>query len=154
MIALRAPHLGSAIVTFAVVLIAGIGRGGEAVAPAADAATPPWKVNTPIAAVTKESYKRHERPRQAALVSVTSVGPKLELREVHAYESQSDVGDDIRARWSTDNGRTWSEFVPVQPSNNVNYAGVTVWEGEGPAAYDPADWATADNYRYTVTLNN
>jgi len=36
----------------------------------------------------------------------------------------------------------------------VVFAVVLTGEGEGPAAYDPDDWATADNYRYTVTLNN
>ncbi|HJN14254.1 MAG TPA: sialidase family protein, partial [Armatimonadota bacterium] len=52
-------------------------------------------------------------------------------------QTQSDVGDDIAARWSLDNGRAWSDFVPVQPSNNIDYGGVTVWEGEGTAAHDP-----------------
>jgi hypothetical protein len=98
----------------------------------------PWQVNPPIATVKKELYKKHPRPRTAALVSVAAVGSKLELREVHSFETQDDVHDDITARWSTDNGRTWSEFVPVQPSNNVNYGGVTVWEGEGAAGYDPS----------------
>ena len=70
------------------------------------------------------------------LVSVAAIGPKLELREVHSFETHDDVHDDITARWSTDNGRTWSEFVPVQPSNNVNYAGVTVGEGEVHAVPD------------------
>lgn len=153
MIAVRASRLGSAMVMFAVVLTAGVGQGAEADAPVADAAPPPWKANTPMATVTEELYKRHERPRQAALVSVSSVGPKLELREVHAYESQSDVGDDIRARWSTDNGRTWSEFVPVQPSNNVSYAGVTVWEGEGPAAYDPASGLLVQMWLRQITVS-
>ena len=152
MTAVGASRLGSAIVVLAVVLTAGTGRGGEAGAPVADAATPPWKVNAPIASVTKDLYKRHERPRQAALVSVSSVGPKLELREVQAYESQSDVGDDIRARWSTDNGRTWSDFVAVQPSNNVTYAGVTVWEGEGPAAHDPASGLLVQMWLRQITV--
>ena len=96
----------------------------------------PWQVNPPIVTVKKELYKKHPRPRTAALVSVAAVGSKLELREVHSFETQDDVHDDITARWSTDNGRTWSEFVPVQPSTNVDYGGVTVWEGEGAADYD------------------
>ena len=65
------------------------------------------------------------------------VGPKLERREIQAEEIKDDVGDNVRARWSMDNGRTWTEFVPVQPSNNVNYGGVTVWEGEGAGVFDP-----------------
>jgi hypothetical protein len=67
---------------------------------------------------------------------VTYVGPKLERREVWAEESKDDVGDNVRARWSTDNGRTWTEFLPVQPSNNVNHGGVTVWEGEAAGVAD------------------
>jgi len=67
----------------------------------------------------------------------TYVGSELQRREVQAEEVASDVGDNIRARWSIDNGRSWTEFVPVQPSNNVNYAGVTVWEGEGAGVFDP-----------------
>lgn len=103
-----------------------------------DAQKPPWQTNTPIVRVSKELYKVHPAPRTSAVVSVGRIGPGLELREVQALQTKSDVGDDIKARWSTDNGRTWSEFVPVQPSNNIDYDGVTVWEGEGTATHDPA----------------
>ncbi len=99
-------------------------------------AVPPWQTNRPIVTVTKELYRRHTQPRQAALVSVAYVGPRLERREVQGEEAKSDVGDNVRARWSMDNGRTWTEFVPVQPSNNTDYRGVTVWEGEGPSVFD------------------
>ncbi len=98
---------------------------------------PPWRTNRPIVTVKKDLYRQHARPRAAALASVTYVGSELQRREVQAEEVASDVGDNIRARWSSDNGRTWTEFVPVQPSNNVNYAGVTVWEGEGAGVFDP-----------------
>ena len=102
-----------------------------------DAAAPPWRRNLPIAHVKKELYLRHPAPRVAPLVSVQYVGPGHDLREVHGVERESDVGEEIRARWSPDHGRTWSEFVPVQPSNRIDYHGVTVWEGEGCSAYDP-----------------
>ena len=98
---------------------------------------PPWKTNPPIVTVKKELYRQHTRPREAPLAAVYYVGPKLERREMQAEEVESDVGSNVRARWSTDNGRTWTEFVPVQPSNNVNYGGVTVWEGEGAGVFDP-----------------
>jgi hypothetical protein len=107
-----------------------------AVSLAADEAAP-WRVNPPIVLVKKELYRPHERPGAAMLVAVQYVGPKLQRREVHAHEIANDVGGDIRARWSSDNGRTWSIFVPVQPSNNVDYGGVTVWEGECGSTYDP-----------------
>src|SRR3990167_4383146 len=91
---------------------------------------PPWQSNAKIATIQKQLYKRHPAPRAAALVSMQYVGPGLQRREVQGVESVSDVADQIVARWSTDNGRTWSAFVPVQPSNNVKYGGLTVWEGE------------------------
>ncbi len=96
----------------------------------------PWQINPPIVTVEKEIYKKHPRPRTAALVSVAAVGSKLELCEVHSFETQDDVHDEITARWSTDNGRTWSKFVPIQPSSNVDYGGVTVGECGGAASYD------------------
>jgi hypothetical protein len=97
----------------------------------------PWKTNEPIVSVKKELYRRRTAPKEAPLASMQYVGPNLERREVWAVEMESDVGEDIVARWSNDNGRTWSEFVPVQPSNNIDYGGVTVWEGEGSSSYDP-----------------
>ncbi len=108
---------------------------GQVPAQSADDA-PPWKTNPPVVTVSKELYRQHARPREAPLVSVSYVGGNLELREIQAEEVKDDVGDNVRARWSLDNGRSWTEFVSVQPSNNVNYGGVTVWEGEGCCVFD------------------
>ncbi len=102
-----------------------------------EAADAPWKSNLPIALVKKEVYLKHPAPRVAPRVSLHYVGPGHELREVQGIERTSDVGEEIKARWSTDNGRTWSEFVRVQPSNRVSYGGVSVWEGEGACVFDP-----------------
>ena len=100
--------------------------------------TPPWNANPPIVTVKKELYRRHVRPRESVTASVDYVGAGPERREVQSEQTKSDVGDNVRARWSNDNGRTWTDFVTVQPSNNVDYGGVTVWEGEGCQVYDPA----------------
>jgi len=97
----------------------------------------PWKVNKPIVSVKKEVYVEHAVAGEAVWVKMQYVGPNLERREVRLIERESDVGEDIKARWSTDNGRTWSEFVPVQSSTNVDYGGVTVSEGECASVYDP-----------------
>ncbi|HOA62145.1 MAG TPA: sialidase family protein [Verrucomicrobiota bacterium] len=97
----------------------------------------PWKANMPIALVKKELCLESPAPRVAPWVSVQYVGAGHEMREVRGIERESDVGEEIRARWSEDNGRTWSAFVPVQPSNKVDYRGVDVWEGEGASVYDP-----------------
>lgn len=97
----------------------------------------PRQTNQPIVRVKKELYKPHPKPRAAMLVSMQYVGPRLERREVQGMESESDVGENLVARWSSDNGRSWSEFVPVQRSNKVKYRDVSVWEGEGASVCDP-----------------
>lgn len=108
-------------------------------APAADKpADPPWKTNPPIVTVKKELHRKHSRPRAAALGRLEYVGPKLDLMEWRAEEVSDDVWDRNEARWSADNGRTWSEWVKQQPSTNVVYKGVTVWEGGICRQYDPA----------------
>jgi hypothetical protein len=102
-----------------------------------EAAAAPWKAHLPIALVKKELYREHPAPRVAPWASMQYVGPGGELREVQGLERESDVGEDIQARWSADHGRTWSEFVPVQPSNKVKHQDVVVWEGESVSAYHP-----------------
>lgn len=98
----------------------------------------PWDTNRPIASLSVERYREHPRPRSAALASMTYVGPGLQRREWRAVESRDDVAEHQQARWSEDNGRTWSEWVPQQPSSLVPYAGVEVWEGGWGEIHDPA----------------
>lgn len=97
----------------------------------------PWETNPPIATVTAEIHRAHPAPRTAAMTAVQYVGPKLERREWQANESRDDVADEQRARWSTDNGRTWSEWIPQQPSSLVDYQGTQVWEGGWADTPDP-----------------
>ncbi|MCE9603345.1 MAG: hypothetical protein K8U03_00405 [Planctomycetia bacterium] len=97
----------------------------------------PWKTNSPIVDVTKTLYHEHPRPRAAARTAREYVGPNLELCEMQSLEVLDDVGESIQSRWSSDNGRTWSEPVATQASNNVEYAGVKVWEGGLATNYDP-----------------
>lgn len=108
--------------------------------PAALAQQPvgPWETNRPIATVTRLLYQRHPGPRAAAMVARQYVGPNLELREWQGRERVSDVAEEQRARWSLDNGRTWSEWVPQQPSSLVDYGGVKASEGGWGDLYDPA----------------
>lgn len=98
---------------------------------------PPWKTNPPIVTIRKELYRQHTRPREAPLASVSYVGEKLERLEVQMEEVESDVGNNIRARWSPDNGRTWTDFVPLQRSSKMSYGGVTVHECGGASQFDP-----------------
>lgn len=97
----------------------------------------PWETNRPIAAVRRELYRSHPRPRAAALTAVHYVGPGLERREWRAVSSRDDVSDEQVARWSPDNGRTWSAWVPQQPSSMVKYGAVEVWEGGWGDTHDP-----------------
>jgi hypothetical protein len=97
--------------------------------------TVPWKSNIPIALVKKEMYLNHTAAGVAPWASVSYTGPNLELREVRGIEQESDVGEKIQARWSLNNGVSWTDFVPVQSSNKTNYHGIPVWEGECANTY-------------------
>lgn len=100
--------------------------------------TGPWETNHPIADVRAELHRVHPRPRAAAMASMAYVGPGLERREWRATESRDDVADGQASRWSADNGRTWGDWVPQQPSSLVDHAGVKVWEGGWGEVHDPA----------------
>ncbi len=113
---------------------------------------PPWKVNVPIVAVKKELYQKHAKARAAALVAVQYVGPKLEMRQWQAIEVNDDVHDKQVARWSRDNGRTWSEWLPLAPSSNVNYQGITVWEGGGGGTFDPGSGLLVDMWLRQINV--
>ena len=121
--------------------------------PAADERSP-WKTNAPIVTVKKELFLRHKQPREAVMSSVLYVGPKLERRETQAEEVLSDVADNVRARWSLDNGRTWSPFVSVQKSNNIKYGDVTVWEGEGNCVYDSGTGLLVAGWLRQIAIGN
>ncbi|REJ96324.1 MAG: exo-alpha-sialidase [Planctomycetota bacterium] len=98
---------------------------------------PPWKLNQPIVGVEKEVYRKSPGPKAAALGWTYYVGPRLERMERRGVERIDDVHDEQQARWSEDNGRTWSDWVDTQPSSNVVYAGVVVWEGGVCRVHDP-----------------
>jgi len=109
----------------------------------AELAVIPWQVNKPIVGfkpqaqtpARAELYKKHPRPGAAALVSVFYVGPKLERMEIHALEIRDDVPSESMRRYSTDNGKTWSQFESL-PETLSYPSGVEVWEGSGPKFYD------------------
>jgi len=107
---------------------------GSAV-PAGGSSGVPWKENKPVITVRKEIYRKHPRPKAAAMVAVWYVGPKLERREVHALEIRDDVPDEPKWRLSADNGRTWSGLTPMPPTLSYPKK-VEVWEGGWPKLYD------------------
>src|SRR5262249_44651340 len=98
---------------------------------------PPWKVNVPIARVRKELHRRSPRTGAAALAARDYVGPGLELMEWQGTGGDDDVHDDQQARRCRRKGRPRTPFGPLQPSSNVKYGDVTVWEGGIARVYDP-----------------
>lgn len=138
---------------------AGIGLAGmawlffsaESVA-AEPAFVPPWKTNRPIVTVRRELYRPNTQPRVAPLAGTIYVGPGLERRETFCEESTDDVGDNVRSRWSTDNGRTWTPFIKVQNSTLVKYGEVLVWEGAGCCIHDPASGLLVGTWLRQIAL--
>jgi hypothetical protein len=113
----------------------------------------PWKVNKPIVRIEKACYRQSPGPKAAALGSTVYVGPKLERMEWQGVERLDDVWDEQMARWSIDNGRTWTAWAKMQPSSNVSYAGITVWEGSVCRAYDPAAERLVDLWLRQIQLD-
>ena len=100
------------------------------------AGAPPWQTNLPIVYMKKELYLKHLQSGAAALVSVFQTGPKGERMEVRAVELRDDVPSEPKARHSTDNGRSWSDFTALPPTLS-HPGGVEVWEGGGAKFHDP-----------------
>ncbi|MBM3845751.1 MAG: hypothetical protein FJ405_05625 [Verrucomicrobia bacterium] len=98
----------------------------------------PWETNRPIAAVKKSLHAKSPGPQTAVMATMTYVGPGLERREWSAIERVSDVHDEQRARWTTDNGATWTDWISQQPSSIRKYGTKDVWEGGWADIYDPA----------------
>lgn len=97
----------------------------------------PWVNNPPIVTVDRSIHRPHAKPHMAEMTSRWYVGPGLEMMETAAQETLDDVGENITARWSSDNGKSWSEPVDIQKSNNIDYGGQIVWEGGWANTYDP-----------------
>jgi len=95
----------------------------------------PWQVNSPIAVVKREIYKKHPREKVAAWVQVRYPGPGLLREEIHTQWATSDTPKRPRRRRSTDNGRTWGAFEPLDPVV-THSGGIRVYWAEGAAYYD------------------
>jgi hypothetical protein len=90
--------------------------------------------------VRKDLYLKHPRPGAAALAAIVATGPGDERMEVQGVEARDDVPSERRVRFSSDGGRTWSDFSGL-PDVIRKYGDVESWEGPGPVAYDPASGA-------------
>ncbi len=97
----------------------------------------PWQTNAPIVEVEREVYRKHPRPKTAAMVGVRYMGPGIVREERWSTMARSDTPEKPTRRWSMDNGRTWSDFEP-QPEVVTHPQGVRVYWGHGPQIYDAA----------------
>ncbi len=70
-------------------------------------------VKRPICRVKKEVYIASPLPQVASNVSMEYIGRGLCREEIRSSQRSSDWGDSEKRRRSEDNGRTWSEWVPV-----------------------------------------
>ena len=113
----------------------------------------PWRMNKPIVRVKKDLYRRRTRPKAAAMASRICVGAKRELMETQSVEARDDVPTEKRARWSTDNGRTWSALVPLPPALS-RPKGIEVWQGGGAKCYDPRAGVLVDVWLRQIQVGN
>ncbi len=86
--------------------------------------------------VTKELYIEHPRPGTAAFVIAYYVGPALELIEIHTTMWKSDEPMLPTARYSNDNGTTWSQFKEL-PTIVTEQQKAVIWWWTRPILYDP-----------------
>ena len=100
-------------------------------------ADPPWKTNTPIAETTRELYARHPKPKTAIVTGIDYVGPKFEMKEVRTWEAVSDTPEKPVCRYSSDNGKTWTDFEPLEEMVSHVDGKEIVW-CPGPTLFDPA----------------
>ena len=103
----------------------------------------PWKVNKPIVDVKKELHKKHPGAGTGSWVAVKYIGPKLEQLKTSGVERRSDVLNERFTQRSTDNGRTWSQPVPIA-STDVYYEGKELGEFEGASYFDSTTGVLVD----------
>lgn len=89
----------------------------------------PWRVNEPIVTVRKEKYRTQPRTNAAPMASRWYTGPKGEMSEFQGTEARDDVPSESVLRFSSDHGRTWSAWTPMQPTTNL-FKGVEVLQYE------------------------
>jgi len=88
-----------------------------------------------IASVKRELYIPSPRPHVAAVLSAGYTGTGLRRWERLAEEATSDWCDNTRARYSDDNGRTWSEWE-YEAEEHPTQGDLVMEEGEFARGYD------------------
>jgi hypothetical protein len=109
--------------------------------PTSLAAQAPWEVNAPIVSVTKEVYQTHPAVGIAVNVSTRYVGPDLgahsQRLERITWQKASDTPYNLRQRWSSDNGCTWTDWEAYEDPISRLPGGERICWTPGPSAYDP-----------------
>ncbi|MDB6056224.1 MAG: hypothetical protein JWO95_68 [Verrucomicrobiales bacterium] len=67
----------------------------------------------PICSVKREVYVPSPKTGVAAQVAVSYLGKGLRRREIHAFQSKSDLAERVKVRFSDDNGRNWTPLAPL-----------------------------------------
>lgn len=78
----------------------------------------------PICKVKKELYLKYPEPGIAPIVHMAYIGNGIIREEVRGYEQHSDWHEDRQRRISHDNGKSWSEWEPLE--NRTQYSGETL----------------------------
>jgi len=100
---------------------------------------------SPICLVRREVYVPSPRPGVSPVVRFQNLGNGLRLREFRYEQGKSDLTEKGMVRFSDDNGRNWTPFVPPDTGSdplrqNNNSAAVASWAIQ----FDPASRRTIE----------
>jgi hypothetical protein len=111
----------------------------------------PWQVNKPLCKVEKSLFRKRPANGGAANYWVGYIGPKLERMEISSVERRDDIAEEIKQRFSEDNGRTWSPYQPLPPQ--LSYPkGVEIADSNNTWEYDPRSGANLQMYLRQVSF--
>jgi len=106
----------------------------------------PWEINAPIVSVNKQVCRTHPTPGVAVNISQRYMGPDLGVDsqrwERMTWQKASDTPYNLRQRWSSDNGQTWTDWEAYSEPVRRLPGGQRVYWGPGPCVYDPISQKT------------
>ena len=125
--------------------IAGALAGGKEGTNSRDSAAEDKKSSGPICSVRREVYVPSPQPGVAPVIGVHHLGNGLRRREIHARQSKSDLGEEVKVRFSDDNGRNWTPLAPLETGPDALRQGTNSMEEISFAInYDPAAHRTVE----------
>jgi hypothetical protein len=97
------------------------------------------KKHKPICKVRKELYVAYPKPGMAPITSMSYVGSGMNREEIRSFMQSSDWSESAQRRTSENNGRSWSDWMPVpkqtQTLGQFTQSGGENQNGSGP--FDP-----------------